>query len=77
MLSDEKPWRVYLEKGHVTHLLLPHQSPNSDFEPAMCGTGAASWNGWRGTGTQDEWERAAELPLCLNCQRRLRRPGLL
>lgn len=51
--------RVYRRHGHEAHIreLIYSAHPR------------ASWNddGWFGTGSQEEYERAAQLPLCPKC----------
>jgi hypothetical protein len=59
-------WR-YLLGGRRTHALI-----SSLDRIALCGRGVGWRDGaeeWRGTGTQDEYERAARLPRCLRCVR--------
>lgn len=64
-----KTQRVYLSNGaKVVHLIPAWASPSS-MEPALCGQNPAHWNGWMGTGTQDEHEKAAAMAICLNCER--------
>ncbi|PRH79360.1 hypothetical protein C6N75_09760 [Streptomyces solincola] len=59
--------RVYTERGTVAHELRWGDSPNEAGAKALCGRTA--WPGyWYGTGTQNEHERAAELPLCVGCK---------
>lgn len=50
--------RIYRVRGREAHLAeatCAVQSRHRDYD------------GWRGTGTQDEWEHAAALPLCWEC----------
>jgi hypothetical protein len=59
---------VYTRAGRRAHLLAPSQSPNDPDIPAFC----RIWperDGWLGTGSQDEWEKAASLPVCKDCLR--------
>lgn len=59
--------RVYFEGATVAHYLHWDGSPNNRAAPALCGR--APWPGdWFGTGTQDEEEEAAGMPLCVRCQ---------
>lgn len=63
--------RVFLSRGRVAHLLDESRSPNVGTDEALCGAWAGLGQAvWLGTGTQDEHERAAELPLCLRCEGR-------
>lgn len=56
---------VYTEGGTKTHVLKPLASPNT-YADALCGR--SSWPLlWMGTGSQVEWERAREQPLCVSC----------
>jgi len=61
--------RRYAPTGKVAHLLRPHYY-GDHVSTVLCGLWAwhASW--WRGTGSQDEYERAAALPVCKNCERK-------
>jgi hypothetical protein len=55
--------RVYLPYGRLAHLREIHSQCRvryRDDEPS---------ERWLGTGTQEEYEHAAELPLCLECFR--------
>lgn len=62
--------RVYLRYGLVAHLLDPLKSPN-DASKAVCGREPNTWPDtvWRGTGDQDEYDRANKLPTCKDCQK--------
>jgi hypothetical protein len=60
--------RVYTRTGKRAHLLQPFMSPNGNGS-ALCGTGPGWFEAWRGTGTQDETETAASLPLCKHCEK--------
>lgn len=57
-------WR-YLVTGKVAHALRPPIAG-----AAACGVDGWSTE-WLGTGSQDEYERAATLPRCLRCLRRI------
>ena len=63
--------RVYTRTGKKAHLLKPLASPNT-YLTALCGTGPEWFEAWRGTGTQDEHETAASLPLCKYCEKHAR-----
>jgi hypothetical protein len=56
---------VFLPYGGVAHLLDRNQSPNDDL-PALCGRESRSGLWW-GTGTEDEYDQARAMPLCLRC----------
>lgn len=53
---------LYLKRGRVAHALSTFNGTRSSSE---CGVYA--WSGWYGTGTQDEYDRAAALPKCQHC----------
>jgi hypothetical protein len=58
-------WR-YLDTGAVTHAI----GPGAMRDAAACGLGG--WpSEWLGTGNQQEYERAATLPKCRLCLRKL------
>lgn len=83
MSMDEPTWR-YLLGGRVLHAL-----EWAGARYAICGRGnpltvqryvsrldvRRSLDNWRGTGNQDEYERAAVLPRCKDCVRMLRGAG--
>lgn len=61
--------RVYLRDGKVTHLLDELASPN---EPSSAVCGRTPWpDVWFGTGSQDEYDTALTLPVCVTCRNRL------
>ena len=62
-------WR-YLLRGTVVHAagLWPGAPIVST---APCGIGPWTASGWLGSGDQDEYERAAHLPACRRCVRKL------
>jgi hypothetical protein len=62
--------RVYTRTGAKAHLLPPLTSPNAGYPVALCGRQPEFSDSWRGTGTQAEHERAAELPLCSRCEQK-------
>jgi hypothetical protein len=62
--------RVYLPTSVRAHLLPVSASPNVGYPVALCGLQPRWGESWRGTGTQAEWECAAELPLCRGCEAR-------
>lgn len=58
--------RVYTDGGTVAHLLQPWDSPNDSGMEALCGRSA--WPGYfHGTGSQEEYEKAETLTLCVTC----------
>lgn len=64
--------RRYLrESSKVAHVVDVDQERSR--QTALCGRTPAWWepDGWRGTGSQRERERAASLDLCKQCVRRL------
>lgn len=64
------PTRVYTgPRGKVAHII--PSSAAGYVSAAMCGLWAWSRSDWRGTGTQDEYDRADSLPLCKNCLRKV------
>jgi hypothetical protein len=62
---DRYEWR-YLPDGSVTHALTSPQECVGE-----CGVGPWTYDQWRGTGSQVEYERAAELPKCRRCLARI------
>jgi hypothetical protein len=60
--------RVFLPRGRVAHILDPLKSPN-DCSEAECGLSSSWASPWHGTGTQDETDRALDLPTCKGCLR--------
>lgn len=70
MTGDATPrgyQRAYLKR--TAHLLSDLRSLNS-YASARCGIGP-SWfaQGWRGSGSQDEIDLLATLPVCRRCAR--------
>ena len=63
--------RAYTRTGKTAHLLLPFQSLNF-YAAALCGTGPEYSEAWRGSGTQQEIETLASLPLCKRCEKQAR-----
>jgi hypothetical protein len=59
-------WR-YLARGGVRHMTSLNIFDSSRF--SLCGLAVALPSHWRGTGTQDEYERLARLPKCLRCMK--------
>ena len=62
---------VYLRRGRVTHLIPKGIDPNDPIV-ALCGTGPSWYDTWRGTGTEEEYDLARSMPLCLHCLRVLK-----
>lgn len=70
-LITEDDVLVFTEGGTVAHVLPWNGSPNEAASHALCGR--SGWPvGWYGTGTQDEYERARSLRLCVRCHAVLR-----
>lgn len=59
--------RLYLAGGTVAHLCSPNLY-NRDIWVSRCGISDHRWT-WRGTGSQDEYDRAKELRVCRKCKR--------
>lgn len=57
--------RAYARHGTMAHLLEPGDQASAG-SVALCGSHAP----WLGTGSQDEYEKAAALPLCGRCARK-------
>lgn len=60
-------WK-YVEGGKVVHHI-----PSSVSLTSTCGLWQPGPHIWRGTGTQEEYETADELPECKNCLDKLKR----
>lgn len=59
--------RMYLRRGRRAHLISP-----SFYGQRVAVCGRYPWpEEFRGTGTQDEYDRAAALPLCSLCERKV------
>jgi len=58
----------YAPYGTVRHIVKPQSSRfGENYLRMLCGL--TGWeSGWRGTGSQDEYEHVAALPLCKNCE---------
>jgi hypothetical protein len=69
MTHNIEPERMYLRRGRVAHLMVwwttGHRRAVCNARPTWPDTD----DDWRGTGSQDEYERAQELPTCLHCER--------
>lgn len=57
---------VYYRYGRVSHLMTMGEVNSRYGLGPLCKT-VPGWHEPYGTGTQDEWERARELPLCSRC----------
>jgi hypothetical protein len=58
---------VFAPGDTVAHVLDALLSPNDPVAEAMCGR--TPWpSTWHGTGTQEELEKAMDLPLCVRCR---------
>ena len=64
--------RAYTRTGKTSHLLLPFQSLNT-YAAALCGTGPEYSEAWRGSGSQQEIETLASLPVCKRCEKQAAR----
>jgi hypothetical protein len=62
--------RYTSRRAKVAHLFDPIEHAGL-VSVALCGLWAWHEHLWRGTGSQDEYERAASLPTCKNCARRV------
>jgi len=63
--------RRYTRYGRVAHLLDPLEySERTGTAAVLCGLWEWYVHSWLGTGSQAEYERAASLPVCKNCQAR-------
>jgi hypothetical protein len=69
--ADQCP-RAYTRTGKTAHLLLPFASLNT-YGTALCGVGPEYFDAWRGSGSQQEIEILASLPLCKRCETQARR----
>ena len=70
-MTEDDCTRVYTRTGKLAHLLGPFDSPNHGYAFALCGLQPRLFDDWLGTGSQREHERAAELPVCPRCGRKL------
>lgn len=59
--------RVYLAFSEMAHLLEPGVQATAGRPPSLCRRAPQRYSAWLGTGSQAEYERAAELPLCRKC----------
>ena len=59
--------RVYRPGGKTTHLLPPGDPASSGHPESLCGIRNTFGRIWLGTGGQDEYDKAASLPLCGKC----------
>jgi len=72
--TAEQCTRVYMLTGRVAHLLPPGESASNSAATTLCGV--TNWPGhFRGTALQGEREQAADMPLCITCQRQLAVPS--
>lgn len=67
-------WR-YTHTGSVVHALTYLGSIGALAHVAVCGMSPSWFNDWLGSGDQDEYERAAQLPPCRRCLLRLPQEG--
>jgi hypothetical protein len=59
--------RVYAPHGKMAHLLPPGDRPSVGYPFTLCRRQPRLFGAWLGTGSQGEYDRAAELPLCSRC----------
>lgn len=73
MTLSEPPVRRYTAWGKVAHLL-PFTTDFSaaPYTQAACGVSPIWPWAWYGSGSQDEHDKAAALPLCKTCERKTR-----
>lgn len=60
--------RVYRPTGRTTHHLLPPGDTASSGVETLCGIRNSLGRTWLGTGGQEEYEKAASLPVCKRCE---------
>lgn len=59
---------VYLLHGEVTHVKpFIEDSMTTAYPTVLCGRSPQLFDAWRGTGSQDEIDRARRMPLCTRC----------
>lgn len=59
--------RVYTVWGKMAHLLPPDAGTNAGYAFTLCHRQPRLFSSWLGTGSQYEYEYAAQLPLCRKC----------
>ena len=57
---------LYTEYGELAHVV-----PFGLGRYSLCGAAPLTIRGWFGTGSMDEYDRAAALPLCTTCKGKL------
>jgi hypothetical protein len=67
--------RVYAVHGKMAHLLPAGSSPNLGYPFTLCRRQPRLFTTWLGTGSQGEYDRAGELPLCSRCARKAAESG--
>jgi len=70
MAEAPRETRVYTFTGRRAHLLHVGDGANGHGR-ALCGFSPAWHYEWHGTGSQAEYERAAELPTCKYCAKQV------
>jgi hypothetical protein len=70
LITEPRFDRFYLPHGQVAHAI-SNIGPRSLYTSAACRTGPGFGSFWLGTGTQDEYEKAATLPRCRRCELRI------
>lgn len=63
-MVDDMFTRMYLKRGRVSHAV------NHDAGHVMSECGLYAWPHWYGTGSQDEYDKAASMPRCQRCPER-------
>jgi hypothetical protein len=56
--------RMYVKRGRVSHAV------DTLFGNGGAVCGVYPWMGWYGTGSQDEYDKAASMPRCQRCPER-------
>lgn len=69
MTNPPRPVQKYADVMYSYYGTVSHVVPfgrRDDF-PGTGGTALCGFEPWLGTGSQDEWDKARRLPLCLRC----------
>jgi hypothetical protein len=67
MTFADEHTRVYAPRGRIAHLLRPGGQPAAGRPLALCLLYPRLHTSWLGTGSQEEYDKAASLPLCGKC----------
>lgn len=70
-MQREDYTQVFTFYGRKTHLVRPSDSLNGFYPDAICGLQSDPFSPFFGTGDQKEYDRAASLPLCKSCEKRM------